>query len=66
MMDAECVSRMLADEARREGSQRALARKIGVSAAFLNDIIRGKREPSGKPLKYLGLVRLVSYHRGPK
>lgn len=65
-MDADCVAKMLADEARLAGSQRALARSIGVSASFLNDIILGKREPSGKPLQFLGLVRVVSYHRGTK
>lgn len=55
------VRRLLDVAAQTEGSQRNLAKKIGVSAAFLNDIILGKREPSGKPLDYLELERVVRY-----
>lgn len=46
-----------------EGSQRALAKKIGCSATFLNDILLGKREPSGVVLTYIGLKRKVTYVR---
>ena len=42
-------------------SQRELARQIGCSPAFLNDIILGKREPAGKVLTWLGLRRKVTY-----
>lgn len=61
MGDVEGVRIRLRALAVVTGSQRALARKIGCSAAFLNDIILGKREPAGKVLAYLRLKRRVSY-----
>ena len=42
-------------------TQLGLAQEIGVSLPFLNDILHGKREPSGKVLEYLGLERVVTY-----
>jgi len=60
-MTADKVRVKLKAAAELLGGQRALARKIGVSAAFLNDIILGKREPSGRVVTYLHLTREVSY-----
>ncbi len=48
------------------GTQAALAKKIGVSRSFLNDVLLGKREPSGKVLSWLGFVRVVRYIRVKK
>jgi transcriptional regulator with XRE-family HTH domain len=62
-MSADEVPKWLAKEARRLGSQKELAKAIGVTPAFVCDIINGRREPSGKPLAYLGLVRRVIYVR---
>lgn len=45
----------------RPRTQKELAAEIGVSTPFLNDILNGNREPSGKPLKFLGLERVVTY-----
>lgn len=42
-------------------NQTELARAIGVSVPFVNDILKGKRAPSGKILTYLGLERVVVY-----
>jgi ribosome-binding protein aMBF1 (putative translation factor) len=42
-------------------TQKELAGMIGVSLPFLNDILRGKREPSGKVLEFLKLERVVRY-----
>lgn len=42
-------------------TQKEVAAEIGVSLPFLNDILHGNREPSGKPLKFLGLERVVTY-----
>jgi hypothetical protein len=52
---------------RRPGAhnQLTLAKAIGVSAAFLGDVLHGRREPTGKILEYLGLERVVVY-RIPK
>lgn len=54
---------LLWQHVRKEGSQRALARKIGVSPTFLNDILLEKREPAGKVVTFLGLQRVVTYIR---
>lgn len=50
------------------GDQARFAEKAGVSPAFVNDILRGNREPSGKVLDAMGLERQVRYRvvRGPK
>ena len=42
-------------------NQTDLAKRIGVSKPFLNDILHRKREPSGKVLEFLGLKRVVTY-----
>lgn len=60
-MDAEGVRKLLRMEVAEHGSQKALAARIGVTQAFLSDIINGRREPSGKPLAFLGLRRRVDY-----
>ncbi len=50
----------LVDEA---GSQKDLAEKLGVSAAYLSDVLQGKREPAGKLLDALGVERVVTYRK---
>src|SRR5262245_56870965 len=44
-------------------TQAELAKAIGVSLPFVNDILNGKREPSGKVIEFLGLERIVTYKR---
>lgn len=58
---ADGVRIRLQAEASKLGSQRALAKKIGCSSAFLNEVINGTREPAGPILDYLGMVRQVRY-----
>lgn len=60
-MTADDVRDQLRQQAERYGSQRALARTIGVSAAFLSDVLLGRREPSGPLLDFLGIERVVTY-----
>lgn len=45
--------------------QLSLARKLGISAQYLNDILHGRREPGESVLEYLGLEKIVIY-RIPK
>ena len=45
------------------GSQAALAREIGVSRAYISDILAGQRQPYGRVLTYLGLTRKQGYVR---
>jgi DNA-binding transcriptional regulator YdaS (Cro superfamily) len=60
-MTAEEVRKKIEAAYKAMGSQRAWARKIGVSAPFLNRVIRGEKEPSGAILHELGLERIVDY-----
>ncbi len=43
------------------GSQLSVARELGVSAAYLNDILQGRRAAGPKVLKKLGLKRVTRY-----
>ena len=62
-MTADQVRAALERQVERYGSQKALAAVIGVTPAFVCDIINGRREPSGKPVAFLGLRRVVSYQK---
>jgi transcriptional regulator with XRE-family HTH domain len=46
---------------RTRGSQKAAAEALGVSAAYLSDVLRGKREPGPKVLRYFGVRRVTHY-----
>lgn len=41
------------------GSQRTYAARIGVSQAYLGDVLHGRRSPGERVLSALGLRRLV-------
>jgi transcriptional regulator with XRE-family HTH domain len=45
----------------RNGSQKVVASRLGISPQYLNDILRGRREPGEKVLKALGYRREVRY-----
>ncbi len=47
----------------QEGSQSAAARKIGISATYLGDILDGSKEPGPAVLKFLGIEREVIYRK---
>ena len=53
------VRKMVRKACKELGSLRAFAAHLGVSAAFVSDIARGNREPSGKVLKHFGLSKDV-------
>jgi hypothetical protein len=58
---ADQVRGILRHKACDLGSQKAVAEHLGVSNTFISDILTGKREPTGKVLIWLGLVRVVRY-----
>lgn len=43
------------------GSQKKVAKQLGISAQYLGDILQGRREPGEKVLKTLKLKRVVLY-----
>ena len=50
---------LLKKKAGDAGSGRALSRELGVSAAYLSDVMRGRRDPGPKILDPLGYERKV-------
>lgn len=44
-------------------TQKALAIELGVSQAYLNDVLQGRREAGEKLLKPLGIARVVIHKR---
>lgn len=65
-LTAADVRNILADIVARSGSQKATAREAGCSPAFLNDVLKGRREPSGAILDALGLERVIYYRAKTK
>lgn len=60
-LTAADVRNFLAAIVERSGSQKQTALEAGCSPAFLSDVLRGRREPSGPILDALGLERVVYY-----
>lgn len=54
---------LLRDACANAGSQVAWATANGVSAAYVSDVLGGRREPGAKILAALGLTRSVCYTR---
>lgn len=53
----EMIERMISEL----GSQLAVAKKLGVSSAYLNDYLSGRRAAGAKILAALELRRVISY-----
>lgn len=70
MSDKYLTIENVIDRLRREieaaGSQRQFAQKIGVSAAYLNDVMNRKREPGDKILKAINLQKVIVYKAGER
>lgn len=46
-----------------EGSQKAYAKRVGLSESYLSDVLNKRRDISPRILKHLGLERVVYYRR---
>jgi transcriptional regulator with XRE-family HTH domain len=57
------VIELIRGEAEKTGSQKELAKKLGVSAQYISDILNGRREPGDAILKPLGLHKVVTYEQ---
>jgi DNA-binding transcriptional regulator YdaS (Cro superfamily) len=62
-MDIEDVMRLVQAECDKAGSASAWARKLGVTRAYMSDILSRRRDPGPKVLDALGLEKVtrVSY-----
>jgi hypothetical protein len=57
------VRSVLRATCKREGSQRKWAAKVGVSEAFLSDVLRGKRNVTSRFLRELGYEQVRMFRR---
>lgn len=55
------VIRRLSAMVEEAGNQKELARVLGVSQAFLSDVLAGNREPTERILAPMGLAREIRY-----
>jgi len=62
IQETERVINHLNDLVRSEGSQTALAGRLGVSLSYLSKVLAGKQEPGEKILEGIGWVRVVQYY----
>ena len=62
-MTSAQVRQLLLAQSQKIGSQAALAKQLGVSAVYLSDVIRGKREPAETICAALGIERVVTYRK---
>lgn len=46
-----------------DGSQKAFAKRVGLSESYLSDVLNKRRDISPRILKFLGLERVISYRR---
>lgn len=65
-MDEQTVLTLIQLKAKKAGSQKALADEIGVSPAYLSDIIQKNRPLSVEFLSKIGLEMVTTYRRSSK
>ena len=54
---------MLRNSVDNAGSQKALAKDLGISEQYLTDLLRGRRMPGRQVLGALGMVEVRLYER---
>lgn len=55
------IMKIIRQRLERAGSQRALAKELGISTQYMNDILRNNREPGPLVLRALGIEKHVVY-----
>lgn len=66
MITEERVLECLREECERLGSQKAFADLHGLSTAYINDVLRGRRELGPAILAALDVERVVTYRERQK
>ena len=62
-MNRERLVKVVVAEANKLGGQSELARECGVSAAYINQFIKGHRNPPARLLAYLGYGQKTVYYK---
>ncbi len=60
-MDRAAIVTKLRRRCNTPSTQTAVADDLGISVSYLNDVLKGRREPGAKLLTALGLERHVTY-----
>ena len=63
MLNEASLKAVLRAEVERDGGQKAAAKRLGVSAQFLCDVLHGRRGLTARLLRGLGYRRVVMYER---
>lgn len=61
MFTKEKLLQRIEKEVAALGSQKAFADKIGITPAYLSDVLSGKREPGEKLLSRMGIHRVAMF-----
>ena len=61
-MTIEGVRKMLADQF-KAGTAKEWSKKHSMSAAYVSDVLKGRRDPGAKILKALGLELVKDYRK---
>lgn len=62
-MDVQAVIAVIRRTAKEAGTQTVLAERLGISSAYLSDVLNGRKDPGESILAPLGLERVVTYRR---
>ena len=60
-LTSEDVRTILRRRCEYPATQKSTAKELGVSLSYINQVLRGQREPAGKLLDALGLRRFMGY-----
>ena len=60
-MQISYIDLLLREVEKAGGSQAEAAKRLGISAAYLHDMLNGRRTPGKKVLRKLKLKRVVSF-----
>lgn len=63
MIPRSQLDALIRETVERYGSQKAAAKAIGVSQAYMCDVMSGRREPAEKLLTALGYRRVILYEQ---
>lgn len=58
---AETIALIHTHILKKDGTQSAFARRIGISASYLHDVLNGRRQPNEKIISDLGLTEIRGF-----
>jgi transcriptional regulator with XRE-family HTH domain len=65
-MTRDELVKLLQRRVQTAGTQAALAKELGITAAYLGDVLNGKRKPGPTVLNALGFRRVITYVKDEK